>query len=71
MGDCVLLSKAASKLGNPKVPGTVTISDVRVVWKPDAPGVCSEETILLNAIQRTCLRLSGGPGMHLAPSLTF
>lgn len=53
--ESVLLSKPASKLagkGQGPVPGIVTISDVKVLWKPETRGACGNEIILLNNIER-------------------
>ena len=48
----ILLAKAASIVdGQQQVPGTVTISDVSVLWKPEAPGTAADVSILLADIE--------------------
>jgi hypothetical protein len=51
----ILLSKPANKLGGKgqdHVPGILTISDIKVLWKPETAGAVGEEAILLNDVQR-------------------
>ena len=53
--ESILLSKPANKLGGKgqdPIRGNLTISDVKVLWKPENPGACGEEAILLNDVQR-------------------
>jgi hypothetical protein len=54
MDESALLSKAADKLagkGQDPIPGIITLSDLKVAWRPDDSGVCAEEVIPLNLIE--------------------
>ena len=51
----ILLSKPANKLGGKgqdPIPGILTISDVKVLWRPETAGAVGEEAFLLNDVQR-------------------
>ena len=65
-----LLSKPANKLGGKgqePIPGIVTISDVKVLWKPETPGTCGEEAMLLNDVQRQ-QQVKGKPFLRIVAS---
>lgn len=51
--ESIVLSKSAKKLrkGQDDVPGTLTVTDSRLVWRPDDTNACSECVILLDSIK--------------------
>ena len=53
--ESIVLSKSAKKLrkGQDDVPGTLTVTDSRLLWRPDDTDACSECVILLSSIKST------------------
>lgn len=51
--ESIVLSKSAKKLrkGQDDVPGTLTVTDSRLLWRPDDADACSECVILLSSIR--------------------